>query len=83
MARKKSSEAGEGQESLFDLAQQIEASLPPPQPKRTERVLVAFAPEEKTRVELFAQGRGEPLATAVRNLTLAALDALFHAVVRG
>ncbi len=59
-----------------ELAEQIEASLPPPKPKRGRRVMVAWGDEEYGRIASFAEERGEPLAVVVRNLTLAALDAL-------
>ena len=60
----------------LDLAEQIKATLPPPKPKRDQRILVAWGKEEYDRVRAFAEERGEPLAVAVRNLTLAALKVL-------
>ena len=60
-----------------DLAQQIEAALPPPRPRRNKRILVSWSDEEYRRIGELAEERdGEALAVVVRNLTMAALDAM-------
>ncbi len=60
----------------IDLAEQIRASLPPPKPRRGRRVMVAWSEDEYGRIQALAGERDEPLAVVVRNLTVAALDAL-------
>ena len=67
---------GKALEHAGGLAEQIAASLPPPKPKRGRRVMVAWSEEEYARIEAFAQERDEPLAVVVRNLTVAALEAM-------
>ena len=71
-----SSRPPERLQRALDLAEQIEATLPPPQVKRSKRILVSWSQEEYDRIVAFATERGERLAPAVRNLTVAALDAL-------
>jgi len=57
-------------------AEALRAALPAPGPTRTERLILAFTPEEKTRLVAYAEGTGEPLAVAARNLIIAALTTL-------
>ena len=58
------------------LAEAIRASLPDPAAKRDKRVQSYFSAEEFQRFEELAEERGEPVGILVRNLALAALDAL-------
>jgi hypothetical protein len=57
-------------------AEALRAALPGPPPKRTEKMLIAFSPEEKARLLTHAKETGEPPATAARNLIMAALTTL-------
>jgi len=57
-------------------ADALRAALPGPSPKRTEKMLIAFSPEEKARLLAYAREAGEPPAKAARNLILAALGTL-------
>lgn len=57
-------------------AEALRAALPEAPPKRTEKMLIAFTPEEKGRLLTYAESAGEPPATAARNLILAALTTL-------
>ncbi len=59
-----------------DVARKIEAALSPPKQKREQRILTTWTEEEQERLAAFAEKRGEPLASAVRSLALAALDAM-------
>jgi hypothetical protein len=57
-------------------AEALRAALPESSPKRTEKMLISFSPEERARLQAFAAESGEPPATAARNLILAALTTL-------
>jgi hypothetical protein len=59
-----------------ETARWIEAALPPPKTRREKKILTAWTEEEYGRVQGMAEERGEPLAVTVRNLTLAALEAM-------
>lgn len=55
----------------------IRAALPEPAPKRDNKILTSWTDAELQRIKDASERRGgEPLAVVVRNLTLAALDAL-------
>ena len=58
------------------LAEALKAAMPKPNPKRTEKMLLAFTEEEKARLLAYAKEVEEPPATAARNLILGALTAL-------
>ena len=58
------------------LAQKFQAIVPPPRGAARKRVLLSLSETEYLRVKSFGKKRGERIATAVRTLTLAALDAL-------
>lgn len=58
------------------LERALAAALPPPQVKRSERVLLALTKEERQRLEAVAAKRGEPLAVTVRALALAAAETI-------
>ncbi len=58
------------------LAQKFEAIVPPPRGSARKRVLLSLSESEYGRVKIFGEERGERIATAVRTLTLAALEAL-------
>jgi len=58
------------------LAEALKAAMPKPQPKRTEKMLLVFLPEEKARLVAYAKEVKEPTAAAARNLILAALETL-------
>lgn len=55
------------------LARALEAAMPAPQERRTEKMLLALLPSEKARLLAYAEDRGEPVAVAARNLILASL----------
>ncbi len=58
------------------VVRQIEAALPPPKQRREQRILTTWTDTEHAKVAAFAEERGEPLASAVRSLALAAIEAM-------
>ena len=76
MAKRPEKRLGRALEHASDLAQQIEAAMPPPKPKRTKKAMVYLSEDEHSRIEAYAEERDEPFAVVMRNLILVSLKAL-------